>query len=78
MLKNEEIQKFTHLLNSDTSNDIDLINGTNKYFGGAWYVPIFNPSITTFDDLFGTRKLEIISNIELRNKIVALYINPCA
>ena len=31
-LKNEEIQRFSNLLNSDKSNDFELIGSTKKYY----------------------------------------------
>jgi hypothetical protein len=71
--KNNKIQRFTNLLNSENSISLELVDATEKYFENAWYIPLFNPTMATFEDLSSSGKLEVISNVSLRIKIIDLY-----
>ena len=64
-LINKKIQRFSDLLNSKSSKNEELVNATEKYFENAWYIPLFKPTMATFEDLSGSGKLEVISNVKL-------------
>ncbi len=70
---NEKIVGFTNVLKDENYNDSLLVELTNAYMTYGTSYPIFNPSTSTFEDLSSTGNLSVISNTEMRDRIIKHY-----
>ncbi len=67
------IESFSEAFKDKATVDSILINRANDYFQYGSIYPTFSSSTSTFDDLSSTGNLKIISNFELRDKLVKHY-----
>ncbi len=67
------VTALSEAFNDNNTPDSILIFKANEYFTYGSIFPIFASSQSTFEDLSSTGNLTIISNAELRDKIVGHY-----
>jgi quercetin dioxygenase-like cupin family protein len=69
----QSIDVFCKALNDQNTSDSALLAATHQYMIYGSVVPTFGASRSTFDDLSNTGNLKVITNYDLRNKIVQHY-----
>ena len=69
----QSIIHFSETLKDNINSDSILIIAANNYFKYGSIYPVFTSSNSTFDDLSSTGNLQVISNTNLRDSIVAHY-----
>lgn len=71
--RSERMAEFGKALRDSSTPDAELIGSARGFFGGAWQMPAFAPSVTTFTDLSSTGNLQVIRNADLREAVIELY-----
>lgn len=71
--RNQSILDFTTVLKNEDSSSEQMLMTAERFFESGWFVPIFSPAQSTFDDLTSTGQLNIIKNVKLRDQLTALY-----
>ncbi len=69
----ESIVKMSTAFNLKDTDDTTLIARVNTFFLYGSLYPNFAPSTSTYEDLASTGNLDIIKNIDLRDRIVKHY-----
>ena len=69
----ETIELFSQSLKEPSVSDSALVLAANEYFRYGSIYPVFTSSTSTFDDLKSTGNLNVISNANLRDKIIKHY-----
>ena len=67
------IESFSQAFKDVNTPDSVLVKTANDYFQYGSIYPTFSSSTSTFDDLSSTGNLKILSNTELRDKLVKHY-----
>jgi Family of unknown function (DUF6090) len=70
---NTKIKEFSEALINSTISDTLLIQHASDYMIYGSLYPVFNPSISTYQDLASTGNLSIIQDTKLRDQIVGHY-----
>ncbi len=70
----ESIKNLSEAFKNKDLPDSILIGSMNAYLRYGSLFPSFSPSSSTFDDLSSTGNLAVISNMALRDSIVAHYV----
>ena len=66
-------ERFASVLNNPSSTDAEIVAATQEFFRVGWTFPMFEPVVTTFEDIEATGNLQLISDKDLREDIVSLY-----
>lgn len=72
---NHKTEAFCNAFKDKGCSDSLLVLTASDFIIYGTLYPVFNPSISTFEDLSSTGNLSIIKDIGLRDRIVAHYLN---
>ena len=70
---NEKIVNLSNVFKIESNSDSLLVRVTNEYMIYGTIYPVFNPSTSTFEDLSSTGNISVITNTEIRERIVGHY-----
>ncbi len=70
---NEKIVNLSNVFKVESNSDSLLVRVTNEYMIYGTIYPVFNPSTSTFEDLSSTGNISVITNTEIRERIVGHY-----